>query len=142
MKIFHFVLKPLAVCGLLPTVILSISSCCKPIIAYESYFTNNTEQHIELKFFKKGTEENLLIMKLSTTKLDSPFFMGDSILVFKNEILSEVHYPQNSSSSFSNSKVVRASDPGSLFNGSSYVETKKELSCGGSITKFTYIFNK
>ena len=135
----HSKLLGIGICFASASVI--ISSCCKPTVVYETYYKNNTEQLIELRFYRNNASTISVIQKLSTTAINSPFDPGDSIAVFRDNVLNEVHYPQDYVSPVTSSKIIRYSAPGSLYNKNNYASEKQELNCGGSINKSTYVFN-
>jgi len=132
--------KSYVYCGLACFVLLYLNSCCKAGFSYTVYYNNSTKNKIELKYYKNSEEGSLILSSMST--IQAPFLIlpDDSVLIFINDQLKEIHYPENTLNSVSSAKSIRFSEPGNLYNRNNYALEKMDLKCNGSITKSTYIF--
>lgn len=120
--------------------VLFLDGCCKAVVSHEIYYKNDTRKTIRLEVYRNGGPNTLILNPSSFTNVEAPFIFGDSVLVYADNILKQVHYPGNASSFGSSEKAVKFSDQGSLFNLQGYATEKRETKCGGSLTKSTYLF--
>lgn len=121
--------------------IASLGACCKASFDIQTYFTNDKETDIELKFYEAGKLKETLLIKAHSTEPKHDFlYSGDSILVFSNNILRETHHPYTNRNVKVDPLEIKYSDPGNLYNLSSYSTSSKPLSCNGRIDRHTYVF--
>lgn len=131
----------IVVLGLL---VLAIPSCCKPDISFRAILKNTTDQEIELSYFENFGQVtyNIIKGKSETITNMSPPTLGfiDSVLVFSNGNLQEIHYGKNIKKTISNGKIISYINLRNLLNESNYQKSRKELQCNGSSTTYSYTF--
>ena len=134
--------------GILPVIflvfILLISSCCKAIFDYQTLLLNSTSKKLELRYYGNGTQTSNSIDAFSQStalfNFPNPSLGIDSVLIFADGNLIQIHYGSNINKPASNSKIIQFNSPGNLLNSNYYTEKVEPLACDGRITTFIYQF--